>query len=151
VLCYLQGKTQEEAARELGCSLGVVRGRLMRGRRRPRARLARRGVPLSAVLLAAELGGTVSARASLPAALAAALAAATPRGAVQFAGGGSPGAAAVQAVLLARAALAAGVPLLVIGLGAGAVWLNPAAQSAEKGPPASSRATSCPWTSIRGR
>ena len=48
VLCYLQGKTQEEAARELGWSNGTVRGRLERGRQRLRFRLVRRGLALSA-------------------------------------------------------------------------------------------------------
>jgi RNA polymerase sigma factor (sigma-70 family) len=56
VLCYLRGMTQCEAARELGCKTGVLRGRLDRGRERLRARLARRGLALSAGLLAAGLG-----------------------------------------------------------------------------------------------
>jgi len=33
VLCYLEGKTQEEAARQLGCPLGTVRSRLAQGRK----------------------------------------------------------------------------------------------------------------------
>src|SRR5262249_1365227 len=32
VLCYLEGKTNEQAARELGCPLGTVLSRLSRGR-----------------------------------------------------------------------------------------------------------------------
>src|SRR5262249_33461269 len=32
VLCYLEGKTNEQAARELGCPLGTVVSRLARGR-----------------------------------------------------------------------------------------------------------------------
>ena len=39
VLCYLRGMTQCEAARELGWGMGVLRGRLDRGRERLRARL----------------------------------------------------------------------------------------------------------------
>jgi DNA-directed RNA polymerase specialized sigma24 family protein len=34
ILCYLEGHTPEEGARMLGCSLGSVRGRVERGRRR---------------------------------------------------------------------------------------------------------------------
>jgi RNA polymerase sigma factor (sigma-70 family) len=70
VLCYLQGKTQCEAARDLGWRPGVLRGRLERGRERLRARLARRGLALSAGLLAGALT-TDAAGAVLPAALAA--------------------------------------------------------------------------------
>jgi RNA polymerase sigma factor (sigma-70 family) len=53
VLCYLDGKTNEEAARLLGCPKGTVLSRLAWARRRLRARLTRRGVTLSATLFAA--------------------------------------------------------------------------------------------------
>src|SRR5262245_2375292 len=39
LLCYLEGKSRDEAAAELGWSAGVVKGRLERGRLRLRARL----------------------------------------------------------------------------------------------------------------
>ena len=52
VLCYLQGKTNEEAARELGCPAGTVFSRLSRGREMLRHRLTRRGMVLSASVLA---------------------------------------------------------------------------------------------------
>ncbi len=68
VLCYLEGKTREEAAEQLGWTLGMVRGRLERGRHALRARLARRSLPLSAVVLAAALTGN-AARAAVPAGL----------------------------------------------------------------------------------
>jgi hypothetical protein len=55
VLCYLEGKTQDEAARELGWPLPTFRGRLERGRERLRARLARRGITLSAALFGGAL------------------------------------------------------------------------------------------------
>jgi RNA polymerase sigma factor (sigma-70 family) len=42
VHCCLEGQTQEEAAAQLGCSRGALRGLLNRGRERLRARLARR-------------------------------------------------------------------------------------------------------------
>src|SRR5262249_34206788 len=57
VLCYIEGLTRDEAAQSLGCSLDTVRGRLERGRARLRSRLERRGLSLSAGLLAA-VGGS---------------------------------------------------------------------------------------------
>src|SRR6185437_9062742 len=68
LLCYLQGQTQEEAARQLGCPLGTVRSRLARGRDRLRKVLERNGVRLSAPALAAALADS-GASAALPAAL----------------------------------------------------------------------------------
>jgi RNA polymerase sigma factor (sigma-70 family) len=53
VLCYLQGLSRDEAARQLGWSAGAVKGRLERGRRLLHGRLERRGLALSAGLLAA--------------------------------------------------------------------------------------------------
>jgi RND family efflux transporter MFP subunit len=47
VLCYLEGKTNEEAARQLGCPPGTIFSRLARGRELLRHRLIRRGVMLS--------------------------------------------------------------------------------------------------------
>jgi RNA polymerase sigma factor (sigma-70 family) len=68
VLCHLQGKTNEEAARYLGCPKGTVLSRLARARERLRARLARRGVALSAAALATVLAEKASA-AAVPVAL----------------------------------------------------------------------------------
>jgi RNA polymerase sigma factor (sigma-70 family) len=56
VLCYLEGKARDEAARELGWSLGTLKRRLEQGRAVLHARLAGRGLSLAA-LLAAGLGG----------------------------------------------------------------------------------------------
>jgi RNA polymerase sigma factor (sigma-70 family) len=55
ILCYLDGKTNEEAARELGCPKGTVLSRLACARERLRARLTRRGLDLSAGLPVAVL------------------------------------------------------------------------------------------------
>jgi RNA polymerase sigma factor (sigma-70 family) len=48
VLCYLQGKTHDEAARELGWSKGSMSRRLDKARELLRHRLTRRGITLSA-------------------------------------------------------------------------------------------------------
>lgn len=76
LLCCLEGKTQEEAARQLGWGAGAVKGRLERGRARLRARLAKRGLTLSAALGAIEVtSGLVTAGSSTLLAAAAARAA----------------------------------------------------------------------------
>jgi RNA polymerase sigma factor (sigma-70 family) len=63
LLCCVEGRSQEEAARQLGWTPGSVRGRLERGRRRLHARLLRRGLTLSAGLLALEVSrGVTTAR-----------------------------------------------------------------------------------------
>jgi RNA polymerase sigma factor (sigma-70 family) len=48
ILCYLEGKTNEQAARLVGCPAGTVKGRLSRAREILRGRLTRRGITLSA-------------------------------------------------------------------------------------------------------
>lgn len=49
ILCCLEGLSQEEAAKRLGCSAGAVKGRLERGRNQLRLRLEKRGLMLPAV------------------------------------------------------------------------------------------------------
>src|SRR5262249_48072794 len=63
VLCYLEGKTNEEAAEQLGCPKGTVQSRLARARERLRDRLSRRNVVLAAgpfALMLAEYGRAVA-------------------------------------------------------------------------------------------
>ncbi len=55
LLCYLEGQSREEVARQLRCPLATLKSRLQRGRDLLRAALARRGLTLSATLLAAAL------------------------------------------------------------------------------------------------
>jgi RNA polymerase sigma factor (sigma-70 family) len=68
VCCYLQGRTQDEAARVLGWPRGTVATRLNRARRLLRNRLVRRGLPLSAGTLVGALRAA-SAEGALPAPL----------------------------------------------------------------------------------
>jgi RNA polymerase sigma factor (sigma-70 family) len=51
LLCYLQGQTNEQAARQLSCPTGTLKIRLMRARDLLRKRLNRRGVGLSLATL----------------------------------------------------------------------------------------------------
>jgi RNA polymerase sigma factor (sigma-70 family) len=44
VLCYLNGKTNQEAAAQLSCPVGTIKGRLSRARRTLRDRLSRHGL-----------------------------------------------------------------------------------------------------------
>src|SRR5262245_30969753 len=67
VLCYLEGKTTDEAAEDLSCPRGTVGTRLAWARQRLRARLTRRGLVPSAGL--ATLLADKAALASVPAPL----------------------------------------------------------------------------------
>jgi RNA polymerase sigma factor (sigma-70 family) len=125
LLCCLEGRTRDEAARRLGWSLRTLERRLARGRELLRSRLARRGLTLSAALLAAGLARPAGAMSPL-------LPAATARAAAAFTAG--QGGASPAAVALARAALrgltafrmkaAAALAVLLGGLALGAVALG---------------------------
>jgi RNA polymerase sigma factor (sigma-70 family) len=65
VLCYLEGRTQDEAARQLGWTKSTFRRRLESGRTTIGRRLTRRGVTLSAALIAPLLADA-AVQASLP-------------------------------------------------------------------------------------
>jgi RNA polymerase sigma factor (sigma-70 family) len=103
VLCYLQGKTNEDAARQLGWPAGSMSYRLARGRELLRERLANRGLTLAAVPFAALLSREV-----LTTPVSAALAHATVDAALLFAAGKLAAGGAVSAAAgLAEQVLAA--------------------------------------------
>jgi RNA polymerase sigma factor (sigma-70 family) len=69
VLCYLEGKTLAEAARQLGCPLGTIATRLATARERLQRGLTRRGLTLATAVLTAEFSQNLG-TAAVPAALA---------------------------------------------------------------------------------
>jgi RNA polymerase sigma factor (sigma-70 family) len=121
LLCVLQERPVDEAARLLGWSVGSVRGRLARGRERLRQRLARRGLDGSSAGLALLAPASIS-RELLAAALAN-LNAPAPAAVAALAARSAPGPAAK--------AVGVGLLLLAVGLGAGlALAPVPAKQNA---------------------
>jgi RNA polymerase sigma factor (sigma-70 family) len=127
LLCYWEGKTQEEAAAQLGWRKGTLKERVQRARELLRGRLTRRGVTLSAGLVTALLSGREG-----TAAQALALVNPTTRAATAFAaghetaaGGGSATAAAlaegvVHAMFMTKLKIVAALLLTLGLLGAGA-------------------------------
>jgi RNA polymerase sigma factor (sigma-70 family) len=129
VLCYLEGKTNEEAAQLLGVPRGTVLSRLSRARDRLRRCLTRRGLTIAGGAMAALLSQKAA-----PAAVPPVLAETTLRAALHFAAGSATAGAAVSGAAahaegMLRAAAAARlkwaavllVGLAVVGAGAGAL------------------------------
>jgi RNA polymerase sigma factor (sigma-70 family) len=129
VLCYLEGQTQAEAARRLGCPLATVGTRVARGRKLLRDRLAKHGLTLSTAGLAALLIASAA-----PAAAPAALVKAAVQAALRFAAG-QPAAAlcstraaglvqeGLQAMFLTKVKMATAL-LLAVSLIAGVTALT---------------------------
>jgi RNA polymerase sigma factor (sigma-70 family) len=139
LLCYLEGKSRDEAARELGWSAGAVKGCLERGRCALRRRLERRGLAPAVGLLAA--GVAVPAAGAVPRTLAATVSAAcvtpatVPPRILALACGVARPVSAVRRLMLATA-LFAGVGLGVRAFVAAAPPPPPAAPTAKEAPPA---------------
>jgi RNA polymerase sigma factor (sigma-70 family) len=143
VLCYLQGHTCDEAARQLGLTARTLKRRLEQGRASLRARLARRGIALPAALLT--LGLTRGAKASVPASLGAAAVTAALSGATP---GGAAGALA-DAVLrgLGATRMKWAAALLLLGallFGTGVLARQAQAQRAGPAEPPSPRVAPAP-------
>ncbi|HEY7310227.1 MAG TPA: sigma-70 family RNA polymerase sigma factor [Gemmataceae bacterium] len=148
VLCYLEGKTNDQAAEILGCPRGSMAARLVRAKERLRECLARRGFMAPAAGIATALATAAQAVVPLP------LLDNTVRAALWFVRGEACAASFVsaQAVALAKGAFRAmfvyklkiaGVILLVVAmLGTGATMLlkvapppGSHAQAGEQPPP----------------
>jgi RNA polymerase sigma factor (sigma-70 family) len=117
LLCYLDGRTRDQAGRELGWSLRTLDRRLRAGRELLQARLRRRGITLSGALLAAGLG-TSAAEAlppSLRAAARAVLAATVSRPAAALADG------MIRSLILAKVRLSLTLALVAIAAVVGAI------------------------------
>jgi RNA polymerase sigma factor (sigma-70 family) len=96
VLCYLEGRTNEEAARRLQWPVGTLKVRLMRGRQLLRTRLARRGLALPAAALTSTiLSGNAASAVPAP------LLDATIHAALSFAAGKAAGVGIISAHALA--------------------------------------------------
>ncbi|MCY3020655.1 MAG: sigma-70 family RNA polymerase sigma factor [Planctomycetota bacterium] len=115
VLRYLEGRSEDEAARELGCPAGTLSVRLSRGLASLRERLRGRGVHLSAAALAALLAQ--SGAQAAPPQFAASVTAACVGTASASVAAASLAAAATKAMFLAKLKLVAMAVAAVLGIG----------------------------------
>lgn len=131
ILCFLEGKTHEQAARELGWPMGSMSRHLCRAKELLRERVAQRGVVLSMGVLFSLLVEQV------PAAVSARLVNTTVRAAALFAAGNSAAAGVLstqaaalakemmQTMMLTRLKIAAVLVLTVGAFGLGSGFLIP--------------------------
>jgi RNA polymerase sigma factor (sigma-70 family) len=133
IVCHLEGRRQDEAARMLGCNQGTLSRRVNDGLDRLRAILQRRGVVVTPAVLAGFMAGN-QVQAAVPATLVGSLKmAATPAAATALSSQAAVLAdATLKAGLVAKCKLAAGVVLATAVLGgsiAVATWPTKAEQA----------------------
>jgi len=138
VLCYLEGKTNEEAARQLGCPPGTIFSRLARGREMLRRRLVRRGLGLSAGGFALALSQTTA-----PAALDVSLVRKAFQSSLAFAAGKTAASAAssriialaegvLQAMFLAKLKTLAALALILVAMLGGGILTHQVLTAAQE-------------------
>jgi RNA polymerase sigma factor (sigma-70 family) len=138
LLCYLEGKSRDEAGAQLGISLGAVKGRLERGRLILKDRLTRRGVALSAGLLAAL--ASQSAAETFPLSLI--------ESTVRAAGGSAPARVAALAsgasavAVLSKAKFCAVIAAFSVGMLSAFLGSGPAAPATASAPPSAAEGKS---------
>jgi RNA polymerase sigma factor (sigma-70 family) len=108
VLCCLEGRTQSEAARQLGTTTATINNRIKRARQLLRTFLKGRGMTLSGAALTAALAAGRASASTFPLELLGR----TSRAAAEFAIGGGSTAATAAAITLAQGALRS-------------MWINP--------------------------
>lgn len=153
ILCYLEGKTNEQAARQLGWPAGSMSRRLARGRELLRRRLVHRGLTLSVGALTAGLVEQ-SAAAAVPPGLIASVV----RLAVQASASAIPASVAalveerVRGMVLARLRMPLFLALTAMAVGAGALaYQTRGKQPAEEQPaPAAKTAGKQPHADLYG-
>src|SRR5207237_3010752 len=101
VVCCLEGKTQTQAARQLGTTADAINSRLKRARHLLRGYLQKRGIAVTGAALAAALAAQRASAIALPPNLLAR----TTHAAAGFVSGGATTAASPAAIALAQGAL----------------------------------------------